>query len=126
MSLQDLVFLGRHQKEVDIFGHKVVLKTLNQKEQREVLDTVASNNLDVSKLLDMRIESLCRAIVSVDGELNVDYNKTREMLKEMTEPVIAQLWKNLEDVIKEKEEMLKDKESMQNLSQTPIAGQSGK
>tara|TARA_B100000424_G_scaffold235096_1_gene199281 strand:+ start:318 stop:911 length:594 start_codon:yes stop_codon:yes gene_type:complete len=79
--------IGNLQKEVDIFGLKVTLKTLSPKEEAEVqksISNIREDNEDLSTVeyLDVfRKETLARAIIKVgDSVLDSEYIETGEVL----------------------------------------------
>ncbi len=79
--------IGNLQKEVDIFGLKVTLKTLSPREEAEVQKAISAireedQELSTVEYLDVfRKETLARAIIKVgDSVLDSEYIETGEVL----------------------------------------------
>lgn len=111
--LEDLVFIGKLEKEYPVYGKKWVLTTLTSDEQLEA--TSATANYDtLARVSALKIEILARSLKSVGGVELVDLNESSEFVGKLQTPIINALFTKYEELQQEQDEALKDLEDLKN------------
>jgi hypothetical protein len=65
-SLENLIFIGRHTKEIELGGHKFELSTLTHRENNEIISEMMSMG-DAADLFTIRVLTLAFALRKIDG-----------------------------------------------------------
>jgi hypothetical protein len=110
---EDLIFVGRIEKEFDLYGRKWLLATLTTEEQVEA--TSVTGNFDtISRVNAIKMQILCRALKSIDGNKFLDFNEAFEVLGKMQYPVLNSLFNKYEDLQKDQDDSLKQLDEIKN------------
>ena len=116
-TLEDLVFVGHIEREKEVFGLKIVLQNLSHEENQEALNAISGKN-DLAMYMSSKLESLSRAIVSINGiratpvyekdpksgeniEKFTQQQRMREVLKKMKTPVVDKIYEAYLEVAQE-------------------------
>ena len=65
-NLNDLVFLGRLEKQVEIFDYKFSVTTLTTLQQKNVIAQIMKSDVE-ERLLEVKPRTLAHAVLSVNG-----------------------------------------------------------
>lgn len=111
--LEDLVFIGRVEKEVPVFGKKWTLTTLTSDEQLEA--TSSTGNYDtLARVNALKIEILARSLKKVENVELDGLAEASEFVGKLQTPVINALFAKYEELQAEQDESLKDLEDLKN------------
>jgi hypothetical protein len=112
-ALENLIFIGRHTKEVDLGGHKFELGTLTHRENNDIVAELM-NLGDAADLFTVRVLTLAYALRKIDGveldDMPIDLEFNDRMHKRMTIidylqlGVVERLHKAYEEMVKESTE----------------------
>lgn len=110
---EDLVFIGRIEKDVKVFGTTWTLSTLTAEEQVEA--TAATGELEtIARINALRVQFLARSIKKINGEAVIDKNEGLEIIASLQYPVINGLYQKYEEIQKEQEEALQNIDEIKN------------
>lgn len=111
--LEDLIFIGKVEKDYTVFGKQWTLSTLTSDEQLEATSATASYDT-LARVNALKIEILARSLKKIEGvELN-DIAETSEFVGKLQGPVINALFSKYEELQKEQDDALKDLEDLKN------------
>jgi hypothetical protein len=105
--LEILTGIGRLVKDVDIDGITFSLRSLKNKETKEVIEAAALSATNVGEALTIRKATLARAIYEIDGVPFMHFLGDvgpEEAIDEMESSVVAKLWKEYSNMILEHKE----------------------
>lgn len=106
-ALKSLISLGRSQREVELFGKKWVMHTLDAQDQ--LLATDSTRDYDgLSRVMALKIAILAHAIDSVDGEGLGNAGESRELLNQLQVPLINRLYNEYEQLMNIQDDKLKE------------------
>jgi hypothetical protein len=110
---EELIFVGRIEKEFDLYGHKWLLSTLTTEEQVEA--TASTGGFDnISRVNAIKMQFLSKALKSVDGHKMLDANESYELLGKMQYPVLNSLFEKYEELQQEQDDTLKSLDEIKN------------
>jgi len=138
-TLEDLVFVGHIEREKEVFGLKIILQNLTHEENQDALNAMSGKN-DLAMYMSNKLETLSRAIVSINGirstpvyekdpktgeniEKLTQQQRMKEVLKKMKTPVVDRIYEAYLEVAKEIQEAV---EQFPNSLTTPGAEAAGK
>lgn len=111
--LQDLIFLGRVEKEVTVFGKKWKMITLDSDEHLKA--TNSTGNYDnLSRLYALKVEILSRAIQGIDGIVIEDEIEGRELVTKLQPPVVNKLYDEYEKMQQKQNDSLNELDDIKN------------
>jgi len=102
--LEILTGIGRLVKDVDIEGITFSLRSLKNKETREVIEAAALSQTNVGEALTIRKCTLARSIFEIDGVPFMHFlgsETAEDVIDEMEESVIGRLWEEYSNMIVE-------------------------
>ena len=116
--LHEFIMMGRIAEEVDVFGKKVRMRVLNAGQRRDILQE--TGHMDgVTRVHQMQIATLARAIMSIDG-IRLEYKPekadepiTIEKTIEQTKKYLVQAQQPVIDHLYDKYNELMEKQSQQ-------------
>lgn len=112
-SLEELIFMGRQTKEIELAGHKFELSTLTHREHhqmvREVMDI--SNDADIFVIRIFTLALAIRSIdgkklsdISVDGKFDSEYHKNIAIIDHLQLKMVERLYEEYESLVKDTNE----------------------
>lgn len=113
-NLEDLIFLGRVEEEVTLYGKKWMLRVLDSNEQLIATNESSKYNDTLARVFALKIEILGRSLSSVDGENINDIVEGIELIKKLQPIVTNNLFNEYEKLQKKQEDLLKDPEEIKN------------
>jgi hypothetical protein len=109
-SLENLIFIGRDSKVLDMAGHKFEISTLTHREHNHVIEELMSLG-NAADLFAVRIYTLAYAVrkiddkpleqIELDGEFENDYAKKLVILDYLQFSLVEKLWKAYETLVSE-------------------------
>ena len=91
-KLSEIVFKPIIQKEIESFGHKVLLKTLDTKDNIELdIEVSGEQKFSTKDLLVLGVKILSRAIISIDGVVPDNAEETKSYLEKQPTEVVFDL-----------------------------------
>jgi hypothetical protein len=109
----DLVFLGRIEKEVKLFGKKWTLSTLTAEQQVEA--TAATSDLEaIARVNALKIQILSKSLKKINDIEFIDEREALEVVSGLQLPVVNALFTEYESVQREQDEKLKDLDELKN------------
>ena len=116
-SLKDLVFLGRSEKDIQLFGHEWKIKTIDSSAQ--IAATASTGDYDtLARVNALKVAILARALVSVDNEPTGNVGETAELLNKLQPMIINRLYDEYDNMLREQEDALSDLDELKNSSKT--------
>ena len=110
---EELIFVGRVDKEFDLYGHKWVFTTLTTEEQVEA--TASTGNFDtIARVNAIKMQLLSKSLKSIDGNKFLDAQEALELLGKMQYPILNSLFSKYEDLQQEQDETLKSLDEIKN------------
>jgi hypothetical protein len=110
---EDLIFIGRVEKEVSLYGHTWLLSTLTAEEQIDA--TAATSGFDnIARVNAIKSQFLARSLKSIDGTKILDFAEALEVIGKMQYPILSGLFLKYEELQKEQDDTLKDLEQIKN------------
>ena len=110
---EDLIFLGKIEKDVKLFGKTWTLTTLTAEEQVEA--TAVTGQLEtIARINALRVQFLGRSLKKIDGHEIVDVEEALEIVGKLQFPVINALYAKYEELQAEQEQGLKEIDEIKN------------
>jgi len=116
-TLENLIFMGRATKEVEIMGHKFELSTMTHREHSQVVKMMYSFG-DAADLFTIRILTLANALRSVDdvdineihidGEFESDYHRRMSIVDNIQLAIVSKLHDEYEQLVEDSNTLLED------------------
>lgn len=114
-SLENLIFMGRHSKEIELAGHKFEISTLTHRENNDVMGELV-NFGDAADLFTIRVLTLAHALKKIDGiclndiDINEDfssnYHKRMTIVDNLQLALVEKLYKSYEELVKESNDII--------------------
>ena len=112
-SLEDLIFMGKIEEEVKVFGKKWTLSTLSSGEQLQA--TSSTDGYDtLSRVNALKIQILARSLKKVEGIELDDVEETLEFINKMQMPMINELFTKYEKIQQKQNSELKAIDDIKN------------
>lgn len=105
-ALKNLISLGKTSKEVEIFGCKWKMHTLDTQDQLAATNSTSAFD-DLSRILAMKIAILARAIDSIDGEPIGNAGEARETLSKLQASMIHKLYDEYDKLVEQQNDKMK-------------------
>ena len=118
-ALNDLIFLGVIKETVEIAGHIWTIQTLTTEEQLEVTNAASNYNNHVLKI-SLTIETLLRAIKTVDNVLIIDKNEAAEFIKQLQPIIINKLYAEYIKIQEKQNKSLENIDEIKKLIDDPF------
>jgi hypothetical protein len=110
---EELIFVGRIEKEYDLYGHKWLLATLTTEEQVDA--TASTGNFDnIARVNAIKMQFLSKSLKSIDGNKLLDQNEALELLGKMQYPLLNSLFEKFEELQNEQDLTLKELDEIKN------------
>ena len=106
-ALNDLIELGTTRKEIDAFGKKWKMHTLDSKDQLEVTNSTSEYDT-LSRVIALKVGIMARAVDSVDGQSIGNNSEKREIFGKLPIPVINYLYDQYELLLNIQNETLEN------------------
>lgn len=119
--IEQWLFLGYFEKEYDILGRKIKLKTLNQKENLDIDREVEKVATEKEKNRVYNYECLVKSILSVDGVVLTDEEK-KEFVYSLQDPVVLVLLSCYLDLLQERDKTLGQLKNLQRNLTSELSG----
>ena len=113
-SLEELVFLGYTDKEVNILGKTWKLRILSAEESLDTMKVMKDYDEVLARTYAYKIEVLGRAIKEVNGILIENNDEGLEFVKRLQSSVVNVLFEKYTDLVKEQTDLMTDKEEIKN------------
>lgn len=110
---EDLVFLGKLEKDVKLYGKIWTFTTLTAEEQVEA--TAVTGQLEpIARINALRVQLLARSLRKIDGNEIVDKEEALEIVRSLQFPIINALYEKYEELQSEQEKSLKNIDEIKN------------
>ena len=110
---EDLIFVGKIDKEFDAYGRKWLLATLTTEEQIDA--TASTGNLDtISRVNAIKMQILSKSLKSVDGHKFLDSGETLDLLSKIQYPLLNTLFNKYEELQQDQDDALKNLDEIKN------------
>jgi hypothetical protein len=114
-TLESLIFMGRHSKEVEIADHKFEISTLTHKEHNNIVKELMTFG-DAADLFTIRVLTLAYAVKSIDdvslddldigGDFENDYHKRTTIIDNLQLALVERLNAEYEKMVEEAESVV--------------------
>jgi hypothetical protein len=114
-SLEKLIFMGRHNKELEIVGHKFEISTLTHKENNEIVKFLMRLG-EAADLFTIRVLTLAYCLRSIDGmslddidvsgQFESNFQKRMTIIDNMQLGMVERLYAAYEVLVKEADEIV--------------------
>lgn len=111
--LEDLIFTGKIEESITLFGKSWTLQTLSYDEYIEAV-ALSANYDTLTRVNYVKLEILARSLKAVDDDPLTDTKENLEFVKQLQIPVINKLYAKYEDIQKKQDESLKDLDEVKN------------
>jgi hypothetical protein len=117
--LNDLIFLGKADETIELFGHKWEMHTLSTDEQIEVV-TSTSDYDEAARVAAIQLAALSRAITKVDGEPTGTVSDTYELLSQIQAYIVSALYDKYDIMASNQINLLGDMKEIKNSQETTL------
>lgn len=112
-ALEDLIFLGAVEGEVEILGKKWKLRTLQSKQHLSATSSTGEYD-NLTRIYALKMEILGRALVKVDDIMMTEETETVDFIKSLQPAIVNRLYEEYETLQIKQNESLASPEEIKN------------
>jgi hypothetical protein len=112
-ALEDLIFLGAVEGEVEILGKNWKLRTLQSKQHLSATNSTGEYD-NLTRIYALKMEILGRALVKVDDIMMTDETETIEFIKSLQPAIVNRLYEEYETLQIKQNDSLANPEEIKN------------
>lgn len=111
--LEDLIFKGKTEKEIEIQGNKITIKYLDNDDKIRIFNQVYRNDNIKSQSIAYALEVLSNCVVRVNGKTGT-YEENRKVVGQIPESILCEIYSEYEKFEQEVNESIEKGDHLKN------------